>query len=129
MSIVFLRVKIKSLAAEAGIIRHEEAKYPRGRRGNPTWHELNHHRRVEVRKEARAACLAYGLLRGRAYQQLEAKCREAPDLATVVRLVMRYGLGRNLPKDKAQLTAWVQDWFFAGVKLDIPARVVRDTAV
>lgn len=63
---LFLKVKIKSLAAESKIIRHEERKLPY------FWDELRLHRITVVRIEARATQLAYGFIRGRSYKQVEA---------------------------------------------------------
>lgn len=61
-----LRVKLKSLAEEARIIRREERR---------TWgqlrEELHLHRVRDVRTEARATHLAYGFLRGRTLEQME----------------------------------------------------------
>jgi hypothetical protein len=65
-----LRVKVKSLAAEARIIRHEEAR-TRG----AIQAELHRHRTVDVRLEARLSVLAYGLIRGRALERMEPKTR------------------------------------------------------
>lgn len=121
MSTVFLRVKIKSLAAEARIIRREEANWPHGRRElGGIWSQLNGHRRFDVRSEARSAQLAYGLLRGRPYVVMEAKCWDHPDLARIAYLVGKYGAGRNLPTDKAQLLEWVTDWVTNGRTLHPP---------
>lgn len=122
-STIFLRVKIKSLAAEARIIRREESRWPHGRRElGGIWSQLNSHRRFDVRKEARSAQLAYGLLRGRLYTVLEAKTWEAPDLHRICYLVGKYGTGRNLPTDKVQLLMWVNDWLTAGTTLARPPR-------
>lgn len=83
----FLKVKIKSLAAESRIIRKEERKAL----GSGRWalkaqkttgeveaeyeryNRLRHHRVHAVRDEARASLLAYGFLRGKAYGQVEHK--------------------------------------------------------
>jgi len=64
---LFLKVKIKSLAEEARIIKHAEKKH--------TWvcEELRIHRICVVRLEARATHLAYGFIRGKTRQQIEAK--------------------------------------------------------
>lgn len=123
MSTVFLRVKIKSLAAEARIIRREETRWPHGHRElGGIWSQLNSHRRRDVRPEARSAQLAYGLLRGRRYAVMEAKVWEAPDLPRIAYLVGKYGTGRNLPTDKAQLLEWVKDWLHNGTTLPVPVR-------
>lgn len=83
-----LRVKLKSLAEEARIIRKEERR---------SWgalrHELWVHRVGPVRFEARAAHLAYGLLRGRTLQQMEQRDTiDSPELKTRVdQLLKKYG--------------------------------------
>ena len=93
-----LKVKIKSLAEEQRIIRHEEGKalksdmwlwrqhkgtapyspdYWTLRDGNlgygecTTNHDLRDHRIIHVRPEIRSANIAYGLLRGRTLEQIE----------------------------------------------------------
>ena len=83
---VYLKVKIKSLAAEAKIIRVEERKNKKARQG------LAEHRRTVVRNEARHSLLAYGFLRGKKYSQMEAKCHEYPDFERVERMVKKYGV-------------------------------------
>lgn len=71
-----LRVKIKSLAAEAGIIRREEHRQRFDRRGRargfgPIAAELQWHRTGVVREEARLAHIAYALVRGRDADTIE----------------------------------------------------------
>ena len=63
-----LKIKIKSLAAEARIIKAEERKW---RYPHPMRESLRRHRRKEVRAEARHSLIAYGFLRGRRYAQVE----------------------------------------------------------
>jgi hypothetical protein len=91
----YLKVKIKSLAEEARIIREEERKphadinefgYSAKRTG------LYNHRVGTVRREARAALLAYGFIRGRKYRQIEVKNNTEPDWEAVQRMVVKYGL-------------------------------------
>jgi hypothetical protein len=55
-----LKVKVKSLAVEAQIIRIEERKTNGDLR---TW--LERHRREDVRYASRTSLMAYGLIRGR----------------------------------------------------------------
>lgn len=82
-----LRVKVKSLAEEARIIRREEnlAKTP--------WEVLNlrEHRTGIVRRAMREALLAYGFIRGLAYGKMEAKANDPPDWKNVRSMVVRYG--------------------------------------
>ena len=103
MSIIFLKVKIKSLAAEAVIIRREERKLC-DRRPDTLWSRLNFHRRYDVRREARAAAIAYGFLRGRALTQIENKSHDAPDWKRIEALVKKYGP----PGAHAALAAWIK---------------------
>lgn len=134
---VHLKIKVKSLAAEAAIIRTEEAKRrnyaewlrgprPKIERGaertarvpNGTEADIEAtraqvidlaaHRRFVVRPEARHSHLAYGFLKGRAYQQMEAKVhnREYPDFKRIEAMVSKYGDGDS--RDRMQHFAeWV----------------------
>ena len=101
----FLKVKIKSLAAEGRIIRKEERKAL----GSGRWlakaqkpadeiepeyeryNRLRHHRVHAVRDEARASLLAYGFLRGRAYSQIEGGNTPAHILAKAATMATRFG--------------------------------------
>ena len=84
----FLRVKLKSLAAEARIIRKEELRF----RFNPSIHDsLYLHRVKDVRREARVTLLAYQYLRGIPYKAVESLSHTAPDWSRVERLVKKYG--------------------------------------
>lgn len=62
-----LRVKLKSLAEETRIIRREERRTHGALR-----EELYLHRTRAVGVEARLTHLAYGFIRGRTYEQMEA---------------------------------------------------------
>jgi hypothetical protein len=91
-----LRVKIKSLAAEARIIRAEEALHPRSSREHQS---LSHHRREVVSREQRAALVALAFVRGVPYAAVERnpRCnrrpfdRPGPDWSRVAKLASRYG--------------------------------------
>lgn len=61
-----LRVKAKSLAEEARIIRKEETRTQGSLREELHWHRIK-----DVRSEARATYLAYGLIRGTALDRIE----------------------------------------------------------
>ena len=61
-----LRVKLKSLAEEARIIRREEQRTHGALRA-----ELHQHRIGVVRNESRATHLAYGFIRGLTREQME----------------------------------------------------------
>lgn len=82
---VYLKVKLKSLAAEARIIRQEEARNKHMRLG------LMAHRRDVVRPEARATHLAYSFLRGKRYADIERHVRTDPDWGKIQKMVERYG--------------------------------------
>jgi hypothetical protein len=92
----YIKVKIKSLAAEAKIIRREESK-ARTHGNRRLRMGLADHRRGIVRTEARHALLAYGFLRGRPYKSMEAKCHpgSAPDFKKVRTSIEKYGCERR----------------------------------
>lgn len=83
-----LRIKVKSLAEEARIIRREEQR---------TWGllraELHNHRVVQVRRAARSAYIAYGLIKGRTMAEMEGSRMpfNVPDWPGIYKMVMRYG--------------------------------------
>jgi len=83
---LYLKIKIKTLAAEAGIIRAAAAKV----RGDMRWN-LNQHRKTELRQEARSSCLAYGFLRGRNYSDMEQTRHTPPDWGRVEQLIKKFG--------------------------------------
>ena len=128
---VFLKVKIKSLAAEARIIRREEHRRLRGARwvrekdienrrnlSSPeqdaayvVYHRLHHHRTVDVRDEARCAQIAYGFLRGRELYLIDACKYRCPDWGRVQKLTLRYHERRDHELDKTikeTLALWVK---------------------
>lgn len=105
MQYPFLRVKIKSLAAEAKIIRREEVKFKPQVSENGIYESLHNHRTYDVRNEARSAQLAYGLLRGIEYSRIESKCYEPPNEIRIRDNVARFGL---VSKDVA--LKQVKDW-------------------
>jgi len=111
MSKIYLRVKIKSLAAEARIIRHEERRARQhdvdGAPSSIFW-GLRYHRTQNVRDEARASLLAYGFLRGRAYARMENKCYEPPPMGRVAELVKKYGALK--PPPNRSLADLLGDW-------------------
>jgi hypothetical protein len=74
---VELKIKLKSLDAEAKIIKKEEdkllayARYTKGADQYKKFEEVRRHRKWDVRLEARATHLAYGMLRGRSFKEIE----------------------------------------------------------
>ncbi len=108
---VYLKVKIKNLAAEAAIIRTEERKNKRARAG------LAEHRRTVVRDAARHTLLAYGFIRGRKYSDMEPKCHHYPSWDLVWRMVNKYGVQwdeledvSSYKKRKSEQEARFADW-------------------
>lgn len=83
---IHLRIKIKSLADEARIIRKEAKKTS----GMEKW-ELNEHRTKVVRPHTRHNLLAYGILIGTPYEAMENKCNEPPRFSEVSKIAKRFG--------------------------------------
>ena len=117
-----LRVKIRSLAAEATIIRQEEVRAKRQRREMPEkynearvalhnrfWSLRGH--RYGLSYDARVALLAYGFLRGRPYRRIE--CRVLPTnqlsseaIREIFATVHRFGRAEiTLP----EIEAWLKE--------------------
>lgn len=120
---VHLKVKIKSLAVEAKIIRHEErrakarARSVRASEEARKWasHELTslqYHRRWGVRKEARHSQLAYAFIRGTAYRTVEPKVREGnePDWKQVASIAARFRRQSAYVPQKDQTQEEVKAW-------------------
>lgn len=106
---LFLKIKLKSLAAEAKIIRKEEKKELGFRV------ELRDHRIFPVRREARHTLLAYSFLRGRPYREVENKCLRPPDWVKVEAMVRKYGapFGGSTTQDNeemAKVMARFKEW-------------------
>lgn len=92
MYCVQLKVKIKSLAAEAHIIRFEETKTKSDKlRGN-----LRQHRISVVRFEARHSLLLYGFMRGKKYSDLEQFAKESPDWDHIIKMGYRFYVGPQM---------------------------------
>jgi hypothetical protein len=116
MSKAFLKIKIKSLAAEAVIIRKEENKYrnyskskfnivgdslqevmaegnekaSNRNKARDIWLSLKSHRKFDVRNESRSALLAYGYIKSTPYAKMESKCYNPPDLKRIAQLVLKF---------------------------------------
>jgi hypothetical protein len=117
-----LRVKVKHLGAEIGIIKEDEKRYFRrasklqlaasrpvapdlvGKPGPSrdrssaigwllrTGQSLRDHRYQVVKAAARHALLALGFLRGLDYARIESRTKDEPDFAEVGKLVERFGV-------------------------------------
>lgn len=88
-----LKVKLKSLAAEARFIRKEELRSHGALR-----EELYRHRIDVVRSEARHTHLAYGLIRGRTIGEIEGKSLRPYNKDRVDKMVLKYGAVVTIPK-------------------------------
>lgn len=108
---VYLKVKIKTLAAEARIIRREEQ-----RAGDHVRPRLAQHRRTVVRQAMRETLLAYAFIRGRSYRSIEANPKTAPDWAAVGKMVDKYGTCITSPEDYA---------IFKGARIDQANRFAK----
>lgn len=87
-AIHMLRVNVKSLAAEARIIRQEEQRC-----GFNYYQQLHLHRVNQLRKESRIAQLALAFLRGRTYAQVEGCAKPPKDLAySIANKICRKGV-------------------------------------
>lgn len=86
----YLKVKVKSLSAEAKIIRHEELKAKRCGRKSLLFN-LREHRIGVVRRAARSSLLAYGFLKGTPYRKMEKEGSSEPDWDAVQKMIERYG--------------------------------------
>lgn len=86
----YLKVKLKSLAAEAKIIRAEEKKAKKYK-DQELLSGLELHRKDVVRSAARHTLLAYAFIRGVPYKKVESKCEKAPDLKRIMSMIQKYG--------------------------------------
>jgi hypothetical protein len=105
-----LKIKIKSLAEEARIIRAAEDKLKGHSVDNfaypaEGW-KLYTHRKNVVRPEARATQLAYAYLRGVPYRKVEPIHHTDPSWRRVQKMVETYG---STPFDQAAFIAWRKD--------------------
>lgn len=88
----YLRVKLKSLAAEAKIIRLEEQRANQ-HKDYELQTSLHLHRAGVVRSQSRHTLLAYQFLRGVPYAAVEGKVREGnlPSVLAIANMVRKYG--------------------------------------
>jgi hypothetical protein len=97
-----LKIKLKSLAEEARIIRHEERKTHGYLR-----EQLHLHRTGIVRRAARNTQLAYAFIRGRSLVQVEPTAQTEPDWTAIEKMISTYGSKDFDPK---QLQQWRKGW-------------------
>lgn len=116
--ITHLKIKIKNLSAESGIIRREENKLAkadayRKAHGKEKVHfprrvELADHRRGIVRSVARVNLLAYGFLRGRSYARMENKTDTIPDFKCILKHVKNFSATWG-DEEKLEWEVWLAD--------------------
>lgn len=104
LNLFALKIKVKSLAAEARIIRSQELKL-KGKNWSHLANPLRDHRRGPLRTEARDTHIAYGYLKGRTYRQIEAYSETAPNLDNIARMVKKYGTGEF----SRSLVSWLSE--------------------
>lgn len=85
---LYLKIKLKSLAAEARIIRAEERKL----KGMDKWN-VQHHRKTVVRNAARQTLIAYQFIRGRNPSVHFSQCdlTRYQDYVWAEKMVKKYG--------------------------------------
>lgn len=106
LNTIKLKIKVKHLAVESQIIRHEERKLKGLERK-----ELQDHRKWDVRNEARATQLAIAFLKGKPSSKAEPKLRDVNDykhtlvIKRICAMVKKYG-GKTVPVNE------ITEWFF-----------------
>jgi len=106
-----LKIKIKSLAAEAQMIHHQERKMHGPKWGTSTVrYELRSHRLIALRPDARVAQLAYGFLRGRSYGDLETNARSQPNWEEAGRLVSKFAEPHDASEERLDLRVVLQQF-------------------
>jgi hypothetical protein len=109
-----LKIKAVSLQDEARYIRKHERRFLKHARLNvegsvearSNFNSLQQHRKLDVRREARATHLARAALKGTPYRRVEEKSHEEPPYLRVHQLLRKYGSFSD---------SWsverVRDWF------------------
>jgi len=92
-NIIKLKIKLKSLAAESRIIRKEELKN-KGKWSHQA-NDLHYHRVHYLRPITRATHIAYGLLRGMEYLQIEPTSKSQPNWDKVKAMITKYSNWSN----------------------------------
>jgi hypothetical protein len=81
-----LKTQIHELIAKKWGLRVQLGRL-QGPETGPERHQLKQDYNWGTRPVARATYLAYGLLRGRTYKQIEAKCEQAPDPYRIMKIL------------------------------------------
>lgn len=123
-----LKIKLKSLATEAAIIRKEEEKAKHSKRPEvqELRREMHDHRVKDLRLESRATGLAYGYIRGKKYRTIEPRSDFGNSAQDVVlawgmmepkihAMICKYG-SQKIPVD------FVTQWLTAEPQRDLPPR-------
>lgn len=107
IGIVKLKIKLKSLAAEARIIRKEELK----NKGKWAWQaeSFHGHRVGYLRPITRATHIAYGVLRGLGYHQIEPTSKSQPDWDKVRKMISKYSDYSDLKDNQAKLEEMIDN--------------------
>lgn len=98
-----LRVNVKSLAAEAKIIRKEARRCGIQYEG-----ALTMHRRGRLREEARLAQLALAFFRGRTYRSAERAAKVAINPVALGKKLNAFGWPGYTPKDLETIKDWLK---------------------
>lgn len=102
-----LKVNVKSLAAEARVIRCEERKCRNDEvRGCLHWHRVGH-----LRREARIALLSYALIRGVPYRAVEVDAKREPDWKRVEKKAEKFSLIIADIESRRQWIAEAKEYF------------------
>ena len=142
MKPTFLKVKIKSLMLEAKCIRVEETRAyanrharKRARRSNTTgwmpanrdlYLQLRAHRTKAVRREARAAQLAYAFIRGVPYRTVEGMTTRKPvDRRKVADLIFRFDPKYD-PKYAGYEGLFLDRWLDSGMITPVIAQSAQE---
>jgi|TARA_R110000744_G_scaffold351934_6_gene457824 hypothetical protein len=106
----YLRVKLKSLAIEAAIIRREEQVANKSN-SYDTQNQLRIHRVGKVRRASRETLLAYQYLRGVPYAACEKPKSKPVDIKAIEKMCKDYGI----------LDQSITDWMEGETRLKLAA--------
>ena len=127
-----LKIKLKSLAAEAKIIRFHERKIkPYIKEGDNNIKPedviaradyergvLRGHRIYLVRKEARDSHIAYGYLRNKAYKQIENSTDNPPNIKNITKIINKFqGYWGNKEVLESTVKEWMEQDYQVPLKL------------